>query len=221
MVNARTPCDHVRTVKRLVAAAFLAFLLAACSGEPGREFARYYDPEGYFVTSLPAANDLAVMPAQDAPEGPSILSGVIATPPQPSPSPAGGGLVDVGATQDLDQTTYRAIVVTTDSFQTLDDMALFFLTADPIVDVTLDEPLRIDGHEARLIVADVTQEGTTTASVAAAVTLGGGETGFLVIAVFPPGGWEGERGDFLRVLESFRTTLPPGMEQFPMAQPAV
>jgi hypothetical protein len=219
MVNARTPCDHDRTVKRLLAVAFLAIPLAACSGESGREFARYYDPEGYFATNLPAANDLAVMPAQAAPEGPSILSGVVATPPQPSPSPAGGGLVDIGATQDLDQTTYRAIVVTTDSFQTLDDMALFFLTADPIVDVTLDEPLRIDGHEARLIVADVTQDGATTASVAAAITLGPSETGFLVIAVFPPGGWESERGDFLRVLESFRTTLPPGMEQFPMAQP--
>jgi hypothetical protein len=67
----------------------------------------------------------------------------------------------------------------------------------------------------------VTQEGTTTASVAAAVTLGPAGTGFLVIAVFPPGGWDDERGDFLRVLESFRTTLPPGIEQFPMAQPAV
>jgi hypothetical protein len=219
MVNAGTPCDHDRTVKRLLGTAILTIVLASCSGESGREFARYYDPEGYFVTSLPAANDLAVMPAQTAPEGPSILSGVVATPPQPSPSPAGGGLVDVGATQDLDQTTYRAVVVTTDSFQTLDDMALFFLTADPVVDVTLDEPLRIDGHEARLIVADVTQEEATTASIAAAVTLGQSQTGFLVIAVFPPGGWENERGDFFRVLESFRTTLPPGMERFPMAQP--
>jgi hypothetical protein len=221
MVNAPTPCDHDRTVKRVLATAMLAILLAACSGESGREFASYYDPEGYFATSLPAANDLAVMPAQAAPEGPSILSGVVATPPQPSPSPAGGGLADISATQDLDQTTYRAIVVTTDSFGSLDEMVLYFLTADPIVDVTLDEPLRIDGHEARLIVADVTQEGTTTASVAAAVTLGPAGTGFLVIAVFPPGGWDDERGDFLRVLESFRTTLPPGIEQFPMAQPAV
>jgi hypothetical protein len=198
----------------------VAISLVACSGGSGREFARYYDPQGYFAASLPAANDLAIMPAQAAASGPSILSGVVATPPQPSPSPEGGGpLLGVGTTETPDQTIYRAIVVTTDTFETLDDMALFFLTGDPVVDVTLDEPVRIDGHEARLIVADVSQEGTTTASLAAAVTLGRGRTGYVVVAVFPPGSWENERDDFLRVLESFRTTLPPGIEQFPMTQP--
>jgi hypothetical protein len=207
-------------MKRVLVAAILAITLPACSGQSGRELSRYYDPEGYFVTSLPAANDLAVMPAQPAPTGPSILSGVVATPPQPSPSPAGNATAfDTSATEPADQTTYRAIVVTTQSFQTLDDMALFFLTGDPIIDVTMDEPIRVDGHEARLIVADVTQGGTTTASLAAAITLGGGDRGFLVVAVFPPGGWDGERGDFLRVLESFSTDLPPGMGRFPMTPP--
>jgi hypothetical protein len=51
MVNANTPCDHSRIVKRIAALAALAFVLAGCSGESGREFARYYDPEGYFVTT--------------------------------------------------------------------------------------------------------------------------------------------------------------------------
>jgi hypothetical protein len=199
----------------------LALALAACSSGSGREFARYYDPSGYFVTNLPAANDLSVMPAQSVPSGPSVLSGVVATPPQPSPSPAGGSpLPDIAATEAPDQTIYRAIVVTTDTFETLDEMALFFLTADPVIDVTLDDAVRIDGHEARLIVADVNQEGTVTASLAVAITLGRGRTGFLVMAVFPPGQWEEERGDFFRVLESFRTEMPPGMETFPVSQPA-
>jgi hypothetical protein len=51
-------------VKRIGALAALAFVLAACSGDSGREFASYYDPQGYFVTNLPVADVLTVAPPQ-------------------------------------------------------------------------------------------------------------------------------------------------------------
>jgi hypothetical protein len=206
-----------------VPATALLLLLAACSGEHGREFARYYDPEGHFVTSLPAANDLVVTLPQSAPGGPALLTGVVASPPQPSPPPQtggfGGGFNVAQATETPDQTTYRALVVTTESFETVEEMSLFFLTSDPLVDVVIDDRVEIDDLPGRLVVADVRQEGAVTASVAAAFALGDGEPreGFFVAAVFPPGTWDDERADFFRVLDSFRLTVPPGLGPFPMA----
>jgi len=224
MVNARTPCDDISTVRRLSATAALALTLVACSGQSGRQFARYYDPQGLFVTNLPAANELVVTQPQPLQDRSSILTGVVSSPPAPSPAPQtgfggglGGGLGGGATAEPPDQTTYQALVVTTDGFEDLDQMGLFFLTADPVIDVQIDEPVRIDGHVGRLLVADVTQEGTATASIAAAFTLGRDDTGFLVAAVFPPGEWEAERADFFRVLESFRTTVPPGLGTFPIS----
>jgi hypothetical protein len=142
----------------------------------------------------------------------------VATPPQPSPSPQtgfGGGLA-AAATETPDQTIYQALAVTSDAFSSLDEMSLFFLTGDPAMDVVVDEPVRIDGNDGRLLVADVTQGGTVTASIAAAFTLGADSTGYVVAAVFPPDTWDDERGDFLRVLESFRGPVPPGMRALPV-----
>jgi hypothetical protein len=51
-------------------------------------------------------------------------------------------------------------------------------------------------------------------------TLGGEEgTGFLIVAIFPPGQWNAERGDFFRVLEAFTSDVPPGFQTFPVAGP--
>jgi hypothetical protein len=193
--------------------------LVACAQDRGREFAKYYDPQGMFVANLPAANDLAVTPAQASVDGPELLSGVVATPPQPSPSAAagvGGGLGLATTTEQPDQTIYRVLVVSTDTFADLDEMVLYFLTRDPIIDVRVDEPVRVDGVEGRLVVSDVNQEGTITASLAVVLTLGREGTGFLLVATFPPDQWDSERGDFYRVLESFRSTVPPGLTAFPV-----
>jgi hypothetical protein len=43
-----------------------------------------------------------------------------------------------------------------------------------------------------------------SASLAAAVSLGSGGTGYVVAAIFPPGGWSAEEADFLRVVDPFR-----------------
>jgi len=48
------------------------------------------------------------------------------------------------------------------------------------------------------------------------MTLGDGAIGYLVVAIFPPGGWDDERADFERIVRSFRTDVPPGLETFPV-----
>jgi hypothetical protein len=190
----------------------------ACAHDSGREFARYYDEQGLFALNLPAANDIIVAPPQPAQSGPGLLTGVVSSPPAPSPSPASGafGGIDVAAQGEPDQTVYQAFAVTADGFDDLDQMALYFLTGDPSVDVTIDDPTRVDGDPARLIVADIDQGGEVTSSVAAAMTLGDGTMGYLIVAIFPPGGWDDERDDFERIVRSFRTDVPPGLETFPV-----
>ena len=190
----------------------------ACAHDSGREFARYYDEQGLFALNLPAANDITVTPPQPAQSGPGLLTGVVSSPPAPSPSPASGafGGIDVAAQGEPDQTVYQAFAVTADGFDDLDQMALYFLTGDPIVDVTIDDSTRVDGDPARLIVADIDQGSEVTSSVAAAMTLGDGATGYLIVAIFPPGGWDDERDDFERIVRSFRADVPPGLETFPV-----
>ena len=63
---------------------------------------------------------------------------------------------------------------------------------------------------------NIDQGGDVTSSVAAAMTLGDGATGYLVVAIFPGGGWDDERADFERIVRSFRTDVPPGLETFPV-----
>ena len=208
---------RMRTRIALVA---VAVGLLACSSGSRRDLARYYDPQGLFNASLPAANDVTVTPPQPPASGvPGLLTGVIAAPPQPSPSPTVGGFgggLNLGQTAPTDQTTYEAFVVTTDTFSDLNAMTLYFLTGDPIVDVQHEEAVRIAGSPGRLIVADVSQDEQVTSSVAAVVSLGAGGDGYLVAAIFPPGGWDAERADFMRVLASFRTGVPPGFSTFPV-----
>ena len=219
MVNGRGPCDDDMNVRRSLAALAVAVTLAACSGEDGREFARYYDPRGLFTTNLPAANDITVTPPSTGGEGPPFLTGVVSTPPVPSPEPQsgfGGGALDVSQTESTDQTVYQAFAVTTTEFDDLDQMGLFFFTGHPTVDVHLDQGVRMDGLEARLLVADIVNEGGPAGSLATAFTLGTDGTGYILIAEFPPGRWDAERDDFMRILESFRAEVCPGLNAFPV-----
>jgi hypothetical protein len=220
MVNRGTPCEHGATVRRALGILVVAGTLAACSGgATTREFATYYDPAGLFRTELPAANAITVAPPQPSVDGPGLLTGVIASPPQPSPSAAtafGGASSFVTAAQPTDQTIYEAFAYTTGSFGDLDEMTLFFLTGDPSVDVLHEEDVRVADAPGRLVVADVSQGGAVSASVAIAMTLGSGGTGFVVGAIFTPGTWDAERGDFSHVLASFEPTVPPAMKTYPL-----
>jgi hypothetical protein len=212
----------MRRVPTLLISLIILLPCAACAHDPGREFARYYDDQGMFALNLPATNDITVIPPEPAQTGPGLLSGVVSSPPAPSPSPASGafGGIGVAAEGEPDQTVYQVFAVTSDGFHDLDEMALYFLTRDPIVDVTTDDPTRVDGDPARLIVADIDRGGQVGSSVAAAMTLGDGATGYLILAIFPPGGWDDERDDFERIVRSFRTDVPPGLETFPVVNQA-
>jgi hypothetical protein len=212
----------MRRVPTLLVSLITLLPCVACAHDSGREFARYYDEQGLFALDLPAANDITVTPPQAAESGPGFLTGVVSSPPAPSPSPASGafGGIDVAAQGEPDQTVYQAFAVTADGFDDLDQMALHFLTRNPIVDVVIDDPTRVDGDPGRLIVADIDQGGEVTSSVAAAMTLGDGATGYLIVALFPPGGWDEERDDFELIVRSFRTDVPPGLETFPVADQA-
>jgi hypothetical protein len=218
MVNAGTPCDDGSTVRRATAFLAAAVLLGGCSGGTGRELSPYYDPQGYFRADLPTANEITVTPPQTGAPGPGLLTGVIASPPQPSPSPSSAlGTGALLATQpETDQTTYEAFAFSTKSFSDLDEMALYFLTGDGAADVTVEQPMRVAGSPGRLIVADVSRNGSVSASVAAALTLGSDGTGYLLAAIFPPGTWDSERADFLQILSSFRPSTPPEMKTYPL-----
>src|SRR5581483_4560386 len=173
LVNSRCSCHHT-PMRRWGLAAVVALALSACSSGPSRELARYYDPSGLFATDLPAANDITVTSPQPAANGPGVLGGVISAPPQPSPSPSDAFGTGLGGQPvQSDRTVYEALVVTTDGFGDLPAMVAYF-------------------HRG----------GQTTASVAAAFSLGDGRTGYIVAAIFPPGTWAGEEADFLRVLRS-------------------
>jgi hypothetical protein len=205
-------------------AAFLIVpgLLAACANDPARDFARYYDADGLFTLNLPAANDVTITEPQAGQDGPDLLTGVVSSPPAPSPSPASGLGGGFGATAEEppDQTIYQVFAVASESFDDLDEMALYFLTGDPVIDVVIDDRATMAGDDARLIVADVNNGGTVTAGVAAVMTLGDGETGYVIAAVFPPGEWDSEQADFRRILGSFRSSVPPGLQTFPVTEQA-
>jgi hypothetical protein len=204
-------------LRALAVAVGAMVLLAACASDDGRALARYYDERGLFVLSLPADNDIVVTPPQTAQGEPGLLTGVVSSPPAPSPQAQTGLGAALAPTEQPDQTTYQAFAVTSDTFDDLDEMSLYFLTGDPVIDVLIDEPVRLDGEAAQLIVADVRSSGEVTASVAVAFTLGDGSTGYLVAAIFPPGTWDDERADFERVLSSFRASVPPGLTTFPVS----
>jgi hypothetical protein len=127
-----------------------------------------------------------------------------------------GAGFDPASAVEPDQTVYQAFAVTTDGFDSLDQMALYFLTGDPVVDVVIDDPTRLDGDPGKLVVADVRNGDQVNTSVAAAMTLGDGNTGYLIAAIFPPGGWDDERADFERIVASFDSKVPPGFESFPV-----
>jgi hypothetical protein len=206
--------------RNLAVLALVALGLAACSGGSGRDLATYYDPQGFFSTRLPAANAISVTPPQPASTGPGLLTGVVASPPTPSPSPStalGGSSLLGNAQAPTDQTIYEAFAFTTDSFDTLDDMAYALLTGDPSIDVDEESNMAFAGDPGRLVVATASQGGTPAASIAAVMTLGEDGTGYLLAAIFPPGTWDGERSDFLEIARSFKPGVPPGISSFDLS----
>ena len=213
MQESATPTPRRPRGSLVTTAIVVAVIAAGCGGTGSsstRAFVRYHDPNGVFVADLPATHDLA--PTEPQPEGqtaPGILAGVIAEPSGvPSPSSGLGGGIALGA--DPDRTSFQVLVITSGGFESLEEMVLSYLTADPLIDVREERPTRVGGDPGLLLVADVLRDGASTAGIAAVFSLGHGGTGVILASVFPPGTWEAERADFLRLLRSFRTDLAPG-----------
>jgi hypothetical protein len=208
-------------IRTAVGGVLVAAMLTGCAQAQNRDLARYYDPQGLFSADLPAANRVSVTAPQQGQGSASVLSGVVAAPPQPSASPASqlpGGLTGVAQqAPPSDQTLYQVLVVTTDGFASLESMALYFLTGDPSIDVREDRPIPVGRTEGRLVVADVMQSGSARASIAAAFTLGTDGVGYIVAAVFPSGDWGREEPDFARIVGSLSPTVPTGLRTFPLS----
>lgn len=206
----------MRRLLPLVLAAALA--LTACGGGVRREFARYYDPSGHFSAVLPRDNQVRVLPPEAGGDqaGPQLLSGVQSVPVQPSPAQGLGGIgVEPLGTQD--RTAYYVFAFTADLLQDEEDLARIY-TSQPGVDVKVQEPVRIGDDTGLLVVADSETEGGTRFSVASGFLLAG-DVGYWIAAAFPAGGWEAERQDFLTVLSSFRTEVPPAVGAIPVGAP--
>jgi hypothetical protein len=198
----------------------LCLILAGCARPQARELARYYDPQGLFSAELPAANTVSVTAAQQGQGSSSVVTGVVSSPPRPSASPSsalGAPLGGMAAQAPAgDQTLYQVLVVTTDSFPSVDAMALHFLTADPAIDVREERSITVGDDAGRLVVADVLRSGAPGAGLAAAFSLGTDGVGYIVAAVFPPGDWPQEEADFSRVVGSLDPGVPPGLTSFPL-----
>lgn len=211
-------------MRRTAGLAFLALLVAACGAAPGRSLVDYHDPTGRFVARLPAENTFTVLATRMATAStPGVLAGVLAEPPalaSPSASPSSvlGDRFAVDQTSD-DRTIFQALVVTTEGFSSLDDMTLYFLTNDATFDVRETRAIRVAGETGRLVVADYLEDGAPIAGVAGAFTLGRDGVGYLIAAIFPPGTWAAQRTDFLAIVRSFRSAVPPHEAAIPVAVP--
>jgi hypothetical protein len=196
-------------------------LLTGCANGESRQLARYYDPRGLFSADLPAANSVTVAPVRRAGAGSSLLSGVVASPPQPSPtesSPLGGGFGAMAQQAPAgDQTLYQVLAVRTNAFDSVEAMDVSFLTGDPAIDVREERAILVGRTVGRLIVADITRAGSVQATIAAAFTLGTHDVGYIVAAVFPPGDWDRERSDFARIVASLTPEVPSGLSSFPLS----
>ncbi|HXF71473.1 MAG TPA: hypothetical protein VNO79_02545 [Actinomycetota bacterium] len=196
----------------------VAVAATSCAGGVHREFARYYDPAGHFSAVLPRDNQIRVLPPETGGDqaGPQLLSGVQSVPVQPSPAAGLGGLgVEPAGTQD--RTAYYVFAFTSDLLQDEEDLARLY-TSQPGVDVKVQEPVRIGDDTGLLVVADSETEGGVRFSVASGFLLAGG-VGYWIAAAFPAGAWESEREDFLSVLSSFRTEVPPAVRAIPVGGP--
>ncbi|MFM7718873.1 MAG: hypothetical protein ACKO8G_05200 [Actinomycetota bacterium] len=203
-----------RASATLCAAAIVA--LAACGGG-GRELVEYHDPGGRFVASLPAsAQFTAAEPTADTSSGPGLLAGVLASPRQAS----GGTGVGIDLAQASgDQTSFQVLLLRSEGFESLDDMALFFLPSRDGFDIREQRDLDIEGDPGQLVVADVLRDGTAAASVAVVFSLGHAGVGSVIAAVFPTGTWASERDDFLAIVRSFRTDVSPAEAALPVGVP--
>lgn len=194
----------------------LSLAAAACGGD-ARDLVTYHDPEGYFSIALPVDHDVMPTAPQGAQSGPSLLAGVTAEPRSATPSALGATSTFVPASTG-DATRFQVLVVSGETFRSVGDLALYFLTGDPDFDVVDQRAAELGGLPARLIAGTASEDGTETVGVGAIFALSAdGSLAYVIASVFRPGGWPDERDDLLAVAAAFRTSIPPGFGSIPYA----
>jgi hypothetical protein len=171
---------------------------------------RYYDPSGLFAIDLPSEDLVSQIPSDGGggTDAPALLGGVQAAPQAPDTTTGFG----VTAGQQ-DQTVYYVFVYEAPQFQATKELVAFVTSLDG-VDLKVERPATIGGRAGRLVVTDHDTE-SGAFSVASGFLLEG-EVAYWIAALFPQGDWGREEEDFTRVLESFRTEVPSGIDAFPL-----
>ena len=214
MAGRRRPALTRSPLRSIALALALPLAVVACGGG-GRELVAYHDPEGYFSIALPVGHDLMPSTPQEGPSGPGLLAGVTAEPPAAAASALGATSTFVTAPTG-DETRFQVLVVSGETFRSVGDLALYFLTGDPGFDVIDQRASELGGLPARLIAGTASEDGVETVGVAAVFALSpDGSIAYVVASVFRPGGWPGERDDLLAVAAAFRTAVPPGFGSIP------
>ena len=172
---------------------------------------RYYDPSGLFAVDLPVEDAVSPVPSQssDGDAQLALLGGVQAAPQPPEQST---GFFGASATQQ-DQTIYFVFVYDAPLFNSTSDLVSLVSTLEG-VDLRVERATTIGGRAGRLVVTDHENE-SGPFSVASGFLLEG-DVAYWIAALFPQGDWDRQEDDFTRILESFRTQLPAGIDAFPV-----
>jgi len=210
--------------RRLLPAALVALaLLAGCSTSTPLSTQRYYDPGGFFNAQLPSANQIVVMPVQKLNPQMDLLSGVVALPQTPSPSPSaafGGGALGQAVTQ-TDMAWYSVAAVKAKGITSVTDLASQLLGQTTNPKLEAQQRVIVNGLPGLLVVANHTDDtGAPDYSDASAFFLYKG-VGFWVRELFPYGEWSQRSPDFRSVMQSFQPGVPAGVVAVPLVQPGL
>ena len=203
-----------RPGRRTVGAALAVALLTAGCGDDA-DTVRYHDPERWFSADFPGDHVLSpIPPAEDGGEL-SVLSGVVAAPPQETQPAVGIGF---GAqTETFDFAVYQILAVDTASVGSLDDFAALHASWSTTTDVRYRDHVTLAGRDALLVVGDHTEGANEFGAASVFTTFP--NVAFWVIAVFPPGEWAGRSEAFFELVRSFRIGTPVGLGAVPSNLP--
>lgn len=222
----RGKCDSVSdngTVRKLVPVLVLVLSLGACSGGSSPDTQRYYDPTGLFSARLPAANDILVVPGQELEGSKPLLSGVLALPPEASPSPngmgIGGGVVPNTRT---DSAIYAVYAVDATGSKTLGELGSSLLGGTIEPSVVSEQDVKAGKLSGLLAVVDHkdSNDSSNNYTDASAFFLDG-TTGYWIREIFASGQWESRKDTFLEIVRSFRPDVPPGVTAVPPGRPGL
>jgi hypothetical protein len=175
-------------MRRLPPALALGLTLAACSSGTSTATERYYDPAGLFSARLPAANDILVMPKQRVENSEPLLSGVLALPPQASPSP---GALSVGTQPVTQQDTaiYAVFAVQTKAATSAADLGGKLLGSTITPTILSQRRIVAGGLHGVLAVADHRDQTDPTSDYtdASGFFLDGGPSGIRTVPLGRPG----------------------------------